>query len=177
MKESAKLIWEADSPERPLKLEMTWIMVKKLLTFLVLILGVTSPALSSAQGEAHSDIPPAVIDTLAEEPPLGQADVDAYIKIMPELPKLLSDPQGAEQLAASLNLSQIRFSYIVAKVPLAMALSSGADPKALGLDSLPQALRPSGSELSLVKDNLKALLEAAEKATQTLEAWPGVTSK
>ncbi|MDR2726032.1 MAG: hypothetical protein LBC90_08270 [Candidatus Adiutrix sp.] len=152
-------------------------MVKKLLTFLILFLGVTSPALSSAQENAHSDIPPAVVETLAEEPPLGQADVDAYIKIMSELPRILSDPQSAEQLAASLNLSQIRFSYIVAKVPLAMALASGADPKALGLDSLPQALRPSDNELSLVKDNLKVLIEAAEEANRAFETWPGVTAK
>ncbi|MDR2725536.1 MAG: hypothetical protein LBC90_05645 [Candidatus Adiutrix sp.] len=152
-------------------------MTKKLLTFLFLILGATLPALSSAQEEAHSDIPPAVIETLAEEPPLGQADLEAYIKIIPELPKLLSDPQSAEQLAAGLNLSPIRFSYIVVKVPLVMALASGVDPKSLGLDSLPQSLRPSDSELSLVKDNLETLIEAAEKANRAFEAWPGVTAK
>jgi len=154
-------------------------MAKNLLTLLVLILAATPPALSSAQGgEVHSGIPPAVIETLAQEPLLGQADLDAYIKIMPELTKLLSDPQSAEQLAASLNLSQIRFSYIVAKVPLAMALASGVDPKALGLDSLPKELRPSDQELNLVKSNLGTLIKAAEEANRALtEALPGATAK
>jgi hypothetical protein len=153
-------------------------MMKKPLTFLFLILGAASPALSSAQGDVHSDIPQSVIEALAGEPPLGQADVDAYIKIMPELTGLLSDPQGAEQLAAGLNLSRIRFSYIVAKVPLAMALASGADPRALGLDSLPRALHPSDLELRLVKDNLEALLKAADEADRALtEASPGATAE
>jgi len=153
-------------------------MAKKLLFFMVLALGAALAAFSSAQEEVHSDIPKAVIETLDAEPPLGQADVEAYIKIMPEMTKLLSDPQSAENLAASLNLSQIRFSYIVAKVPLTMALASGADPKALGLDSLPKALHPSDKELALVKDNLEALITAAEETNRALtEALPGVTAK
>jgi hypothetical protein len=155
-------------------------MAKKLplLLLLTLALGTAWPAPSSAQEEVHSDIPRAVIETLAEEPPLGQADIDAYIKIMPETNRLLGDPQSAEPLAASLNLSQIRFSYIVVKVPLAMALAYGADPKALGLDSLPQALHPSDAELRLVKDNLEALVTAAEEANRAMtEALPGVTAK
>jgi len=153
-------------------------MAKKLLFFMVLALGAALAPFSSAQEEVHSDIPQAVIETLDAEPPLGQADVDAYIKIMPEMTKLLSDPQSAESLAASLNLSQIRFSYIVAKVPLTMALASGADPKALGLDSLPKALHPSDKELALVKGNLEALITAAEETNRALtEALPGVTAK
>ena len=153
-------------------------MIKKPLTFLVLILAAASPSLSAAQEEVRSDIPPAVVETLADEPPLSQADVDAYVKIMPELARILSDPQSAEQLAASLNLSQIRFSYVVAKVPLTMALASGADPKALGLDSLPKALHPSDTELRLVKDNIENLLKAADEANRALtEASPGATAE
>jgi hypothetical protein len=153
-------------------------MAKKLLFLMVLALGAALAAFSSAQEEVHSDIPQAVIETLDAEPPLSQADVDAYVKIMPEMTKLLSDPQSAENLAASLNLSQIRFSYIVAKVPLTMALASGADPKALGLDSLPKALHPSDQELRLVKGNLEKLVTAAEEANRVLtEALPGVTAK
>jgi hypothetical protein len=156
-------------------------MTKKLTLFLVpllLALGTALPAPSPAQEEVHSDIPQAVIETLNEEPPLGQADIDAYMKILPEMNRLLSDPRSAEHLAVSLNLSQIRFSYIAAKVPLTMALASGADPKALGLDSLPKALYPSDKELRLVKDNLEALVVAAEEANRALtEALPGVTAK
>jgi hypothetical protein len=150
-------------------------MAKKPLILLILILMTVSPALSSAQGEIQSDIPSAIVDTLAAEPPLSQADIDAYIKIMPELARLLSNPQSAEVLAASLNLSQIRFSYITAKVPLTMALVFGADPKELGLeDSLPQALRPSEAESRLVQDNLEALLKVADEANRALtEASPG----
>jgi len=143
-----------------------------------LVTGATSPALSAAQGEIHSDIPQVVIESLAEEPPLSQADLDAYIKIMPELTRILSDPQSAEQLAVSLNLSPIRFSYIVAKVPLAMALTYGADPKSLGLDSLPKVLYPSDKELRLVKNNLDSLVKSAEEVILDLtEALPGVTAQ
>jgi len=97
---------------------------------------------------------------------------------MPEMTRLLGDPQSAEPLAASLNLSQIRFSYIVAKVPLAMAMAAGADAKALGLDSLPKALHPSDQELRLVQDNQEKLIAAAEEANRALtEALPGLTAK
>ena len=122
-------------------------------------------------------IPPAVIKTLDQEPPLSQADIDAYVKIIPELLRLQSDSQSPEQLASklasSLNLSQLRFSYIMVKVPLTMLLASGGDPKSFGmdsraLDSLLEALRPSDQELSLVKDNLETLVEAAGKANQSL---------
>ena len=153
-------------------------MLKNTMTFLVLFLVLTASAPLSAQERVHSDIPPAVAQALDREPPLSQADIDACIKIMPELTRLLSDPMSAEQVAAGLNLSQIRFSYIMAKVPLAMALASGADPKILGLDSLPQALRPSQKELRLVKDNLDALSAAADEAGRVLtEAAPGLTAQ
>ena len=141
-----------------------------MLTFLILSLGAISPAL--AQESTRAPIPPALVSALDHEPPLNQADVDAYIRIIPEiipeLAKLFHDPQSAEQLAAGLNLSQIRFYYIMAKVPLTMALASGVDPKNLGLDSLPKALSPSSRELRLVKNNLKALNEAAEEASRAL---------
>ena len=153
-------------------------MTKKLTTLMLILLWAAQPALSWAQEEIHSDIPQAVVETLAGEAPLGQADIDAYIKIMPELTRLLNNPQNAEQLAASLNLSPIRFSYVVAKVPLAMALTSGADPKSLGLDSLPKALHPSDGELGLVKKNLEALIKAAEEANQALsEALPSAIAQ
>ena len=151
-------------------------MTKKIFIFLILALGAISPVLSWTQEK--TDIPSAVIDkSLAEEPPLSQADIDAYIKIMPEMSRLMGDPQSAGQLAAGLNLSQIRFSYIIIKVPLAMALASGVDPKLLGLDSLPQALRPSDQELSLVKDNLEVLLEAAEETKRALGSGPGAAAQ
>jgi len=153
-------------------------MMKKTLTFLVLILGAAQPVLVMAQEGVYSAIPPAVIEALGQEPPLGQADVDAYVKIMPELTRLLNDPQSAGPLAAGLNLSQLRFSYIMAKVPLTMALASGADPKTLGLDSLPKVLHPSPKELRLVKNNLKILSAAADDASRALaEAGPRGAAK
>lgn len=145
-------------------------MRNKTLTALALFLLLAVPARVLAQGESreYGDIPQAVVDSLAKEPPISQADVDAYIKIIPELPKLMSDPQSADGLAAAHQLSQVRFSYIMAKVPLTMAIAAGADPKALGLEELPTLLHPSAEELAVIKANLRALSEAAAEANRSL---------
>ncbi|MDR3038630.1 MAG: hypothetical protein LBV21_05010 [Candidatus Adiutrix sp.] len=153
-------------------------MPQKILTGLILTLMAATPIFAQSAPSDHGDIPQAVIETFALEPPISQADVDAYIKIIPELPKLMNDPQSAETIAAAHNLSPVRFSYIMAKVPLTMAIAAGADPKTLGLEALPKVLHPTAPELAVVRTNLEALSATAAEAYKALaETAPGATAK
>lgn len=84
---------------------------------------------------------------LAKEPPLTQADVDGYIKILSSVDKKAGDAGWTES----------HFRYVAAKVHLAQGLAQGATAEALRWDQFPPATRPGEAETALVKNNLPAL--------------------
>jgi len=144
-------------------------MLKKIVATLALglMLALTAfPALAQVPGA--SSIPPEVLQALKDEKPLSQADIDAYIKIMPEMPKTMSDPAALVKAYEAAGLSEVRFSYIVSKISLGQAMLMGATAEQLNLNQLPEALRPTEAETALIKNNMDALNKAAMEMTQAM---------
>ena len=119
-----------------------------------------APAAAVAQPAAGTEaFGPEVLAALAQEPPLAQEDVDAYLKA---LPQLLS---GATPQEA--GFTETRLAYVSTKIGLAQTLTL-LPAEALPLDKIPEVLRPTRQEMELVKNNLPALEEAALAAAKRL---------
>ncbi|KXS56371.1 MAG: hypothetical protein AMR96_03050 [Candidatus Adiutrix intracellularis] len=167
-------------------------MLKKILPVLLLVLTLTEPAiLVFAQAEdgakksnspstqsvqqnqniqpgPKTELPQEIATALALEPPLSQVDVDIYLKILPELPTIMADPSSLSRIATAHDLSQTRFSYIMAKVPLTLVLIDGTSPEELGLNALPPVLHPTESEKAVVAQNREKLHQASNEALKTM---------
>ena len=137
-------------------------MIKKyVLAALALIVMLTAvPAL--AQSEAADDLTPEIIAALKKEPPLSQADIDTFIRIMPEMSKVAEkDPAEAVKIYEKAGLTENRFGLIFSKVTLGMFVAGGIPKEALvsGQD-VPEVLVPSDAEVELIKKNMAALEKA-----------------
>lgn len=137
--------------------------VKSLLSLSLGLVLALAPAVSFAQAPAATFTPEAEA-ALAKEPPLTQADVDGYIKLLPKITAAAANPAAAAELYKEVGWTEIHFSYVMAKLGFAQALAMGMPAEALQMDKIPQALRPSEAEVTLVKNNLPALQKAAADA-------------
>ncbi|MDR1044826.1 MAG: hypothetical protein LBP33_06880 [Candidatus Adiutrix sp.] len=105
---------------------------------------------------------------MASEGPLTQADLDAYVYMLPKMAgQAGQDPQAAALLFKEAGLTRRRAAYIVAKITVTQALASGlVSTGQLHDDQVPAYLQPSTAELTLVNDNLASLVKAQEAARQ-----------
>lgn len=109
---------------------------------------------AQAQMPNVGQIPPEAIAELAKESPMTQADVDVYIKILPQLAKAATDPSAAANIQKASGLSDIRLGMIMTKISLAQAVNMGMTLDQLNVDQLPEAMRPTEDDIALVKTNM-----------------------
>ena len=137
-------------------------MFRKLLLVFTLALSLTSlPAASAFAQAPGQQIPPEMAAALEKEGPLTQADVDVYLQFLPQMNKMMADPASVTDFYSKAGLSEVRFSYLVTKIGLGLALVNGATAEQLSMDQLPKVLHPSEAELDLVRKNNDALQKAA----------------
>ncbi|MDR0882488.1 MAG: hypothetical protein LBP55_08095 [Candidatus Adiutrix sp.] len=132
-------------------------MFQKLLLTLALML-LLAPGYLSAQDKAADESSEAYtaeeLAKLAKEPPLTQADIDAFIKLAaaPE-----NDAQAAEKALANSGLSELRMTFVLTKVALGMMIAAGAPSEMILADQVPLVLQPTGPEIELIRKNLDKL--------------------
>ena len=145
-------------------------MTRKTVFALTLLLALAlCSSLALAQLPPAGAIPPEVEAAMKKEPPLAQADIDAYLKIMPQLGPVVSDPAAIAKLYEGAGLTEIRFGYLSTKIGLGLALAQGATAEQLGIANLPAVLKPSEAEIALVKTNAAKLMEASMAMAATLQ--------
>lgn len=105
-------------------------------------------------------------EDLSHQSPLTQADIDAYVYIMPRLtPELTHDAARANQLMINAGVNKKRLVYVGAKVAIAQAMAIGAmTPRQLADHHVPLYMQPSPEEISLITTNLQSLTLAQETA-------------
>lgn len=135
-------------------------MIKKTVAVLLGLMLSLSAASAFAQPAAF---PPEALELFAKEPPVTQADVDLYLKALPEMPKVMANPEGLTQLYKDLGLTEARFSFIVAKISLAHSLALGATEEQLGMNNIPEVIRPAESDKALVQQNLDELTRVTKE--------------
>ena len=145
-------------------------MFRKTLLILTLALSLTSMAAVSASAQmSGQQIPPEVAAALEKETPLTQADVDVYLQFLPQMNEMMANPAGITDFYTKAGWSEVRFSYVMTKVGLGLALVNGATAQQLEMDQLPKVLHPSEAELELIRKNNDALQKAAMEMAGSLK--------
>ena len=145
-------------------------MFKKFVTGLILssCLWAVGPVAAQAPSSV-SAVPPEMLELLKKEPPLAQADVDNYLKIVPQLIQI-KDPADLTKLYADSGLTETRLHLITAKITMGLALASGITAQQLNLDQVPEPLRPTDQEVELVKKNQEKIQTTIYQAQVPAEA-------
>ncbi len=148
---------------------------KLLALVLTLALAVVAAPLLAQAPAGGMMVPPEIADALAKEKPLTQADIDIYLKKMPEAPNYTQSPDALADFAKSTGLSESRYFFVFTKIPLALARAAGMPAEAMGIDQLPAVLHPTEADIALVKKNSEALQKvmmdlAAAMEKQSAEA-------
>lgn len=124
---------------------------------LFLILTLTEVGHAGQLPSAIPQLPPEMLAEFAKEPALTQADLDEYIRLMPQLAKVGGDPEAALEILSQSDLSPNRVGLVGYKIAVSMPailLGGQIDPK------LPKELRPSGAELKLIENNIPNLMKS-----------------
>ena len=129
-------------------------MIKNILLTLTMMLAFAAPASAQAPGGL---LPPEVLQQLAQEPALTQKDVNAFIKMLPHLSKIMTDQEAITKLYEKEKLTATRFTLLVNKIPIAMALVDGMPEDEIGLAKIPEELKPTKAEQELIKKNMTKL--------------------
>ncbi len=114
---------------------------------------------------------------LKGQPPLTQADIDAYLYFAPRLAGPQGrDPESAAKVIAQAGLTRRRAVYVTAKIAVTQAMALGAlSPNQLLERGIDEALRPSTEELTLITVNRSSLEQVQAAARQA--ARPDAGSK
>ena len=135
-------------------------MLKKyaLLLALAVIFCVTANTTALAQQPATME---EVEAAFAKEKPITQADIDTFIKIGPQMVQASqsNDIAAAEKIIKDAGWSEIRGSYVTAKISNAYAMNANPEFAQMIMEAagMPQILLPSPAELKLVADSMDEL--------------------
>lgn len=102
----------------------------------------------------------------ADEGPLTQADLDAYVYLLPKMAEVKGGtPEEMAIVLRESGLTRRRAAYVVTKVFLAQSLAQGlSSPDQMIEENVPLYLRPSTEEITLVNNNLTSLFQAQSAA-------------
>lgn len=122
---------------------------------------------AQAADAGNMGIPQEMLDQFAKEPPFTQADIDAYIKLVPELAKNQANPQAMQEIVEKSSLGANRLGLLGMKLGLGMMIAQvGADNPMVQeqMKQYPEVVRPTPAEVELIKKNLQPLMQAAMSA-------------
>lgn len=108
---------------------------------------------------------------LAAEPALMQSDIDTFVSNTDQYIKIISNPDAADEVLKTLNMSEARFVVVSTKLSIGytiILLTELNQPlPQQEIDALPAALKPSDAELELMKANKDKIQEAFIKIGQS----------
>ena len=106
----------------------------------------------------------AAMAQMANEPALTQADIDAFVKIIPNVEEAMEDPQSAIKLYQDNNIEPQRFGVISSKITIGLMLDQGITREQLeSSGQVPAFMIPNEAELALIKKNEAVLMDVLEE--------------
>lgn len=107
-----------------------------------------------ATEEATEEAAEAVVvdpaDPFANQSPITQVDVDAYIKAIPQITASMGDEAKLMEIYKEAGWDEWRGAYVISKVGTAYAISMAPEQADMMTGQLPASLKPSKDELDLV---------------------------
>lgn len=141
-------------------------MIKRIIIASTFITFLSLGTVALAQITGISQLTAEKLEAFKKEPPLSQGDVDAYVKIMPEMAKYRGqdpdsitpeDRKSIEQIVTDVGLSDVRSILVFSKISLGMLALGGAPLDMFTGMEIPAPLIPTEDDVELLKKNQPAL--------------------
>lgn len=120
---------------------------------------------TDAAEEAADDVEAAAefdaADPFKNQAPITQADVDAYIKAIPQITASAGDEAKLMNIYKEAGWDEWRGAYVISKVGTAYAISMAPDHAEMMTAQLPDSLKPN-------KDEIDMVAKAQDKITKAL---------
>jgi hypothetical protein len=139
-------------------------MLKKMITAvafcLVLACGQAFAADAAADAQQEQAIA-AAMAAMANQPPLTQADIDAFIELSPKMAAAANDQAAVLKLVQESGIAPERLGLISTKISIGFALAQGMTREQMSANGqVPEFMFPSDAETALIKENTNAIMQA-----------------
>ena len=132
--------------------------------FIVALFGlfmISGAAFAGAPTEAQEQAIAAEMAKMANEPPLTQADIDTFMKMLPKVEEVGNDPEAIFKLYQDNGVSPQRFAMIGTKMTVGMMMAQGVTREQVAASGqFLDFMIPSDDEIAIVKNNMEAILKA-----------------
>lgn len=109
-----------------------------------------SEAVENVEAAVEADAAVDLADPFANQAPITQADVDAYIKAIPQITASMGDEAKLREIYEEAGWDEWRGAYVLSKVGTAYAISAAPEQAEMMIGQLPASLKPSQDEIDLV---------------------------
>lgn len=135
-------------------------MLKKYAVMLLFAVAVACGSVGSVYAQ-DADAVAAAMAMLNNEPPLTQADIDAYLKMAPEVNKVMGDMNATMKLYQDNNISPQRFAIVGGKIAMGISMAQGLTREQLTASGqVPEFMLPNDAEAALIQKNMSAIMGA-----------------
>ena len=103
----------------------------------------------------------AELAAMANEPPLTQADIDTFMKMLPKIEEAGNSPEAIFKLYQDNGVSPQRFAMIGSKMTVGLMMAQGVTrEQVVASGQFLEFMIPSDAEVAIVKNNMEAILKA-----------------
>lgn len=120
-------------------------------------------AFAGTQAELQQQAIAEAMAAMANEPPLTQADIDAFLKMAPQAEAVMSDPAATVKLYQDNNMTPQRFGVVGGKISVGVLLSQGVTREQLAsFGQFPEYMVPNDDEVALIGKNIETIMQVME---------------
>lgn len=115
-------------------------------------------AIEAAAGAEEAAVEPA--DPFANQSPITQTDIDAYIKVIPQIIASAGDEAKLMAVYDEVGWDEWRGAYVISKVGTAYAIAMAPGQAEMMTAQLPASLKPTQEEIDMVSKSQEEITKA-----------------
>lgn len=96
---------------------------------------------------------------MANEPPLTQADIDAFLTMAPQVEEVMNDQDAILKLYQDNNMNPQRFGFVGGRISIGILMAQGITREQLeAVGQFPEFMFPNADEVALINQNLDEIV-------------------
>lgn len=121
-------------------------------------------AFAGTEAEAQEQAIAAAMEAMANEPPLSQADIDAFLNMAPKVEEVMNDQEAVLKLYRDNNVTPQRFGLVSTRISVGLLMSAqGLTREQLAASGqFLDFMLPNDEEVALIAKNMDAIMKALD---------------
>lgn len=124
-------------------------------------------AFAASEAELQQQAIAEAMAAMANEPPITQADIDAFLTMAPQADAVMNDPVATVKLYQDNNMTPQRFGVIGGKISIGILLSQGITKEQLAsFGQFPDYMVPNDAEQALIDKNIDTIMAVMDEVAE-----------